>query len=305
MRHLAVVGVLALLAAPAAAEDREPVHLRIGTLAIDGSRYMKDMVALGVEIERRTKGAVVLDWVSGGQLGEESAMAELVVRDKLDGGAFSATGLVTLVPEMEAFASPGLFNNADEVDRATAAVGPAVRALFAARKLTFAMWADLGFAHVFAAQPIATLSAVLQVSARQLAQPLDGKLTVAITSGRARAWAVPPLYMLAMANAKARAMSNLRHHYVVGGLVFAAPAWARIPARDQAKVRDAFAEWEPKLRASWRKESDRGLAALVKSGVKLQAATVEEARAFVAATAKQRATDTSELAKAIATALGR
>ncbi len=305
MRHLAVVGVLALLAAPAAAEDREPVHLRIGTLAIDGSRYMKDMVALGVEIERRTKGAVVLDWVSGGQLGEESAMAALVALDKLDGGAFSATGLVTLVPEMAAFASPGLFNNTDEVDRATAAVGPAVRELFAARKLTFAMWADLGFAHVFAAQPITTLAEALQLAAPQLAQPLDGKLTEAITSGRARAWAVPPLYMLAMANAKAKAMSNLMTHYVVGGLVFAAPAWARVSAGDQAKVRDAFAEWEPKLRGSWRKESARGLAALVKSGVKMQTATVDEARAFVADAAKQRATGQGDLAKAISAAIGR
>ena len=300
-----MIGVLALLAAPAAADDREPVRLRIGTLAIDGSRYMKDMVALGADVERRTKGAVVLDWVAGGQLGEESAMAALVVLDKLDGGAFSATGLVTLVPEMAAFASPGLFNNTDEVDRATAAVAPAVRELFAARKVTFAMWADLGFAHVFAAQPIAALADTLQVAAPQLAQPLDGKLTEAITSGRARAWAVPPLYMLAMATTKAKAMSNLRHHYVVGGLVFSARAWARVPARDQAKVRDAFAEWEPKLRASWRKESERGVAALVKSGVKMQAATVDEARAFVADAAKQRATDKSALAVGIAKAIGR
>jgi TRAP-type C4-dicarboxylate transport system substrate-binding protein len=305
MRYLAVIGVLALLAGPAVAEDREPVHLRIGTLAIDGSRYMKDMVALGADVERKTRGAVVLDWVSGGQLGEESAMAALVVVGKLDGGAFSATGLVTLVPEMTAFASPGLFNNTDEVDRAIAAVGPAIRERFAAHELSFAMWADLGFAHVFAAQPIATLADALQLAAPQLAQPLDGKLTEAIASGRARAWAVPPLYMLAMATANAKAMSNLRHHYVVGGLVFGARAWARVPAREQAKVRDAFAAWEPKLRASWRKESDRGVAALVKSGVKMQVATVDEARAFVAGAARQRATDTSDLTKAIAGAIGR
>ncbi|MEO7092223.1 MAG: TRAP transporter substrate-binding protein DctP [Polyangiales bacterium] len=305
MRQLAAIGVLALLAAPAAADEREPVHLRVGTLAIDGSRYMKDMVALGADVERRTQGAVVIDWVSGGQLGEEAAMADLVLTHKLDGGAFSSTGLVALVPEIDAFARPGLFNNTDEVDRATAAVGPAVRELFAARTLTFAMWADLGFAHVFAAQPIAKLADALDAAAPQLARPLDGKLTEEITSGRARAWAVPPLYMLAMANAKARSMSNLRHHYVVGGLVFSDRAWARIDAADQAKVRAAFSEWEPKLRASWRKESDRGLLALVKSGVKMTAATVDEARAFVADAATRRATEQSKLAKAIAAAIAR
>ncbi len=303
MRTLAAIGVLVALASPAVAEDREPVHLRIGTLAIDGSRYMRDMVALGADVERRTRGGVVLDWVVGGQLGDEAAMAALVLVDKLDGGAFSATGLVALVPDMAAFSSPGLFNSADEVDRATGTVTPAVRELFAARGLSFAMWADLGFAHVFAAQPITSLAEVLSIAAPQLASPLDGKLTEAITSGRARAWAVPPLYMLAMAGAKARAVSNLRHHYVAGGLVLSAKAWARVGATDQRKVEAAFSGWEPKLRASWRKESDRGLAALQKSGVTMQAATVDEARAFVAAAARQR--ERSDLAKAIASALGR
>ena len=300
-----MIGVLAILVAPAAADDNEPVHLRVGTLAIEGSRYMTDMRALGADVERRTKGAVVIDWVSGGQLGEEAAMADLVVHGKLDGGAFSATGLVVLVPELSAFASPGLFNNTDEVDRATTAVTPAVRELFATRALTFAMWADLGFAHVFAAEPFASLAGALAAGAPQLGWPLDGKLTEAITSGQARAWVVPPLYMLAMAGAKARTMSNLRHHYVVGGLVFAGRAWARIPPRDQAKLRDACAAWEPKLRARWRKETDRGLAALQKAGVTMQAATIDEARSFVADAAKQRAIERGELALAIAAAIGR
>lgn len=301
MRFLAALGVLVLVAAPVAADDRDPVHLRIGTLAIEGSRYMTDMAALAADVERRTKGAVVLDWVAGGQLGEEAAMAALVTTGKLDGGAFSATGLVSLVPEMAAFARPGMFITAEEVDRATAAVEPAVRELFAAKKLTFAMWADLGFAHVFSTQPITSLAGVLELAAPQLAMPLDGKLAEAITSGRARAWAVPPLYMIALPGAKARAVSNLRHHYVAGGLVLSDRAWSRIAAGDQAKVRAAFAAWEPKLRASWRKESERGLAALQKSGVKMQPATLDEARAFMA----QRTAEKSELAVAIAAALGR
>ena len=49
--------------------------------------------------------------------------------------------------------------------------------------------------------------------------PIDGKLSEAIATGQARAWALPPLFTLAIANAKPRHMTALRYRYVVGGLV--------------------------------------------------------------------------------------
>lgn len=299
--RLLVFATLALLASPARAEDREPVHLRVGTQAVEGSRYMKDMAALGADVERRTKGAIVIDFVWGGQLGEEAAMAELVATGKLDGGAFSATGLEALVPEMAAFASPGLFANPAQTDRATTALDGPVRERFAARGLVFAMWADLGFAHVFSATPMGSIGAALAAAAPVIEHPLDGALVEAIARGRVRAWAVPPLYMLAMPAGKPRRMWNLRHHYVIGGLVISDRAWSRIPAGEQTKLREAFATWAPRLRASWRKESERGLLALQKAGVELQAASLDEARAFVAEARERRAP--TDLAKAIAAAI--
>ena len=168
----------------AAADPRDPVRLRLGTQAIDGSRYMKDILALGKEIEKRTRGSVVVDWVAGGQLGDEAAMADLVSRGKLDGGGFSETGVSALVPEMSAWRAPGLFRTYDEVDRATTALDATVRDLFAKRGLAFVMWADLGFAHVFSAEPITSVWDVLQKAAPWIAQPLDGKLTRARGSCR-------------------------------------------------------------------------------------------------------------------------
>src|SRR5206468_1053698 len=96
----------------------------------------------------------ILDWVSGGQLGDEAAMAGLIARGKLDGGGLSETGLAALVPEMAAWGAPGRFHSYDEVERATTALDGTVRELFAAHHVVFAMWADLGFARVFSADPI-------------------------------------------------------------------------------------------------------------------------------------------------------
>ena len=282
MRSLIAVAVAGVLCGNAVADRRDPVTLKLGTLAIDGSRYMKDILALGAEIEKRTRGRVVLSWTSGGQLGEEAQMAALIARGKLDGGGFSETGLVALVPEMAAWGAPGLFRDAAEVDRATAALDDDVRARFAAKDLQFVMWADLGFAQLFSTEPAATLAEAVEIAAPWLGAPLDGALVTAIMSGKARAWAVPPLYQLAITQSNVRYMTNLRYRYVVGGLVVSAKAWARIPPEDRRLVAEICRSWEPKLRASWRKETERGIAALAKAGVVMRSAPDAQVAAFTA-----------------------
>jgi len=286
--------VLAMVSVAHADEPRDPVRLRVGTMAIDGSRYMKDILALGAEIEKRTRGMVVIDWVAGGQLGDESAMAALIGRGKLDGGGFSETGLVALVPEMAAWRAPGLFRDYAEVDRATAALDPSVRELFAKRDLTFAMWADLGFSHVFSTERVTSMRAVLDQAAPWLTMALDGTLTEQITSGQARAWTMPPLYMLAIGTNHARTMTTLRYRYVVGGLVFSKAAWAKLSAGERKAVLDVCREREPKIRASWRKETERGVAALAKAGVAIATQSEAELAAFAEAAAKRHAAATKE-----------
>ncbi len=262
MRFLALAVVIAC-ASTAAAEPGDPVQLRVGTLAIDGSRYMRDILALGQAIEKRTRGAVVIDWVAGGQLGDEAAMARLITAGKLDGGGFGETGLTALVPELAAFGEPGRFHTYEEVERVTTALAPTVREMFGAHDLVFAMWADLGFARIFSADPIAHLADVLPPH---------------------HAIVLPPLYMLATGTANVRAMTNLRYRYVVGGLVLSRAAFAKLTAAQQQAVLEVCRAWEPRIRASWRKETEAGIAALEKAGVQTYAVTRAEAEAFIGAT---------------------
>ena len=133
--RLSILLVVLALGSGTASAD-EPVSLRLGTLAVDGSRYMNDVLALSREIEQRTRGAVRLDWVSDGRLGDERAMVDLITAGKLDGGGFSETGLTVLVPDMIVWRYPGLFRTYDEVDRATAALTPEVRDRFAPGPVT-------------------------------------------------------------------------------------------------------------------------------------------------------------------------
>jgi hypothetical protein len=83
---------LVLLALFASEARAGVVRLRVGTLAVDGSRYMTDILAMSKEIERRTQRRVRLDWVTG-QLGDDRAMAKQIRDGALAGGGLSETGL--------------------------------------------------------------------------------------------------------------------------------------------------------------------------------------------------------------------
>jgi TRAP-type C4-dicarboxylate transport system substrate-binding protein len=288
MRLPCAILALALVSVSARADSADPVELKLGTLAVDGSRYMIDILALSKEIRKRTRGGVELSWSSGGQLGDDAAMAKLVATGKLDGGGFSETGLLALEPQMAVWRYPGLFQSYDEVDRATAALDASVREQFRAREMVFVMWADLGFSHVFSSELISSVREMLVRAAPWITMPLDGSLTEAVASGQAKAWALPPLFMLAMGHGRARAMSNLRYRYVVGGLVLSRAAWAKLSERQQEIVLEVCREWQPRLRERWRKETERGVAALAKSGVKLHVPSAAELATFAEASAKSR-----------------
>lgn len=282
------IGLVVLALGPAAARADEPVTLRLGTLAIDGTRYMKDVLALSQEIEKRTHGAVRIDWVPDGRLGDERAMSNLITAGKLDGGGFSETGLVALVPDMVVWGNPGLFRSYDEVDRATAVLSPAIRERFAKRDLVFVMWADLGFSQLFSTEAAARLQDLFARATPWITMPIDQKLIGEITGGRARAWTLPPLYMLAIGHARARYMSALRYRYVVGGLVVSKSAWSRMRPADQAILLEVCREWEPRLRASWRRETERGIATLQKSGARTLPVSDAELATFLETSTKIR-----------------
>jgi TRAP-type C4-dicarboxylate transport system substrate-binding protein len=281
--------IVGLLAMPARADKRddEPVMLRLGTLAIEGSRYMTDIAAFSAEVEKRAR--ITITWSSSGQLGDEAAMVEQIERGKLDGAGFSETGLIAAVPEMAVWRYPGMFRDASEVDRATVAQRERVRERFAKRGLVFAMWADLGFANVFASERAATLNEMLRRASPWITRPLDATLFEPVANGTARAWAMPPLYVLAIGKVHAKEMSRLPYRYVVGGLVMSRAAWARLDARQQAAFREVCRIWEPKLRTRWRAESERGVAALEKLGVRVHAVSARELAGFFDAAGKSSA----------------
>ena len=108
----ALVAFVALAGArPAAAE---PIVLRVGTAAPDGTGWAREFTAFARWVEAEAKGALRIKLYFNSVAGDEIEMGERVRRGQLDGVASGQFLCQQLAPSMRVLRLPGLFQNRDE-----------------------------------------------------------------------------------------------------------------------------------------------------------------------------------------------
>lgn len=297
------IAVVALLVALAPARAGAETVLRLGTVAPEGSRPMKDLRAMTDEIERRSRGEIRIKWFSGGRLGDERAMAGLLGSETgtLDGAAFTDIGLGTLVPEMRFWHFPGLFRDMDEVDFIEQRYREDFVRWFEARGLVLVAWGDVGWIHFIADTPIRSFDDLRRRRAwfwaddrvaSEAAQFLGltihssslGELVAQLREGKIDAWCYPPLAIIAWGiQGYARYVSELRWRFMVGALVIRKDVFEALPPDQQAIVLAVGRKWEPRLLKTWRAENEKALAAMIRQGTRLVKVGSEDQEAFAAA----------------------
>jgi TRAP-type C4-dicarboxylate transport system substrate-binding protein len=116
-RSLAAVAVFAAAsfvvggARPAVAE---PIVLRVGTAAPDGTGWAREFKAFGRWVEAEAKGALRIKLYLNSVAGDELEMGERVRRGQLDGVASGQFLCQHLAPSMRVLRLPGVFQNRDE-----------------------------------------------------------------------------------------------------------------------------------------------------------------------------------------------
>jgi TRAP-type C4-dicarboxylate transport system substrate-binding protein len=109
---LALVG----LAAPVSAQEQEQYVLSMGTVATKGTPWSKQLEDMKKRIEKASNGRLRIKLFMG-TAGGEKAIARQVKSGQLQGAGVTAGALATLVPEMNVFELPYLFDNYEEADR--------------------------------------------------------------------------------------------------------------------------------------------------------------------------------------------
>lgn len=142
---------LALLAGSAHA-----AALKIATLAPEGSGWMREMRAAGDAVKAATDGRVELKFYPGGVMGNSDTVLRKIKLGQLNGGAFAASELASVYPDVSVYGLPFTFGSVEEVRRVRGALDPMIKAGFEKHGMVAAGITGGGFIYLMSTRPIAT-----------------------------------------------------------------------------------------------------------------------------------------------------
>jgi TRAP-type C4-dicarboxylate transport system substrate-binding protein len=90
--------------------------LKIATIAPEGSSWMKDLRAAGLQVREQTAGRVNLKFYGGGIQGSDRKVLRKIRIGQLQGGVFTSNSLQERYPDIVIYGSPMLFDTLEEVD---------------------------------------------------------------------------------------------------------------------------------------------------------------------------------------------
>lgn len=130
----------------AAANAEEPITLRLGTIAPDGTPWAETMEKFKKRVEKESNGRLRVRSFMGGTLGDENSTVAETRRGTLALWGGSTAALGSVVPEMQMLELPYFFHNEKEADYILDEVlFEDFRKILDARGYVLLFWADNGY----------------------------------------------------------------------------------------------------------------------------------------------------------------
>lgn len=255
-----------LVAALALTGTLDAATLKIATLAPEGSSWMREMRAAGDAIKLGTEGRVELKFFPGGVMGNGDTVLRKIKLGQLNGGAFAATELSTVNPDVQVYGLPFGFADLAAVRSARLQIDPLVKAGFEKNGMVIAGITGGGFIYLMSSKPIATQAQMRTTkvwlpegdSIGRIAfeeagitpvQMALGDVYTSLQTGLVETVGNTTTGAIAFQWAtKLKMMIDMPISYTVGILAFDKKALDRVSAEDQAAVmkgvQDAFARLE-------------------------------------------------------------
>ena len=311
MRRLLASALLAaapaFAAAPAAAQN---VTLKIATLVPQGSSWHTTLQEMAQAWQQASGGRVTVRLYPGGVAGDDNDVVRKMRLGTLDGGVLSPAGLAEIDRAANALLVPMAYQTEEELAAVRDGLSPKIEAAFQAKKFVLLSWAEGGWIHFFARDPVRTPA---DLKAQKLFAwdgdppaieiwkaagfhpvPLPTtEISTALQTGLVTAVPTSPqAAVLLQWYQQAPHMTDMRWAMLVGGFVLSEKAWEKVPA----DLRPAFAEAARvagrKLSAQTRESASSFVEEMKKRGLKVvavdAAALAEWNRAVEAAYPKLR-----------------
>lgn len=94
---------------------QNPVELKLATIAPEGSAWLNRFRHASELIFHQTDGRVNIRWYAGGVMGSESQVLQKIRFGQLQGGMFTASGILDRYPGLNTYTIPFLFQNDNEI----------------------------------------------------------------------------------------------------------------------------------------------------------------------------------------------
>ncbi|HKX11841.1 MAG TPA: TRAP transporter substrate-binding protein DctP [bacterium] len=149
---LAILG----LALSAGSAQAVPEHeIKLSVLAPEGSTWVKEMEAMGQDLQTQSGGRLALKIYAGGVSGDERDVLRKMRIGQVHAAAFTGVGLGQIVPSVRILELPMLFRNYQEVDYVKGKLQPEFEKQFDASGFILLGWAEAGFVNIFSNKAIA------------------------------------------------------------------------------------------------------------------------------------------------------
>ena len=294
MRKTLLVTLLAALAASARAE---PVTIKLGTLAPQGSTWHDLLREMGQRWEEASGGQVKLRIYAGGTQGSEGDMVRKLSVGQLQAAAISNVGMHDILAEPQGLSVPFIFEDERQMQCAFKKVRPRIEQVLQERGLVPVQWSTIGAIHLFCDRPRRTPAEAADakiwawegdpksVEAFRLAglKPVvlsSADIVPSLQTGMIDCVPSVPLYMLtARLYEKASCMMDTAWAYMVGATLVRKDAWEKVPADLRPKLLAIAQELGEKIDAEVRRLNDDAVAAMQKQGLKIVASDAAAWRA--------------------------
>jgi TRAP-type C4-dicarboxylate transport system substrate-binding protein len=299
-RSLAFVAALLALAGPARAEPKYVV--RMAAIAPEGTGWAREVRAFSHELEKETRGEVLVKWYMGGIAGNELQVMDRIKRGQLDGAASAGPLCQRMSPLFRVFAVMGLFQSREELDYVQKQLTPEVMADF--RKSGFQMlgMGDLGPHVVLSNAPLRTLDDVrrlrlfhwdLEEVGLMMSREMGLQVVPLPLEEAGRAYdekrldafvSIPTATLGFQWYTRAHYMLDLRMGFVAGCIAVTARAFDRLPPEHQRTMLAAAAKLGVRIAETGRTQDEQLLGGVFqRQGVSPATATEALRQQFLAA----------------------
>lgn len=263
------------------------IVIKLGTIAPEGSIWHDTLLDIRQRWRDLTNGEVELRIYPGGVLGGEDEMVRKMQRQSLDALTISGAGMPFIDDIVDCLNLPLLFDSYDELDKVRREIAPELERSFDMKGYKVLNWAEAGWVHFFAKDPVATPDdlrkqrlwtstgassdevLLKQLGFRVVPLPATDMLT-GLQTGMIEAIDVPPLFaLLDRSYQVADNMTDLQFAPLNAATVITTRAWERIPQQFRDGLVSAARDAAASLREGVQKAERDAIDEMVARGLHL------------------------------------